>query len=160
MQSAFVSSHSGPRYGQDRTHARIQTIQCTFAFASQVAVVIVAMKENIYKKHWQSSFRQRFRVQSHVKLWSSIGTTSKITWLYVMSFTCVEESRTTLLICSHSIGRHGLACIQDEISLIPCTFENISENGKMSKFKCFKDPVIKHINEEKIEWCIQNLLVV
>ena len=39
---------------------------------------------------------------------------------------------------------HGLACIKDEV---PCDFENISENGKMSKFKCFKDPVIKHIVE-------------
>ena len=39
---------------------------------------------------------------------------------------------------------HGLACIQDEV---PCAFENISENGRMSKLKCFKDPVIKHIIE-------------
>ena len=41
-------------------------------------------------------------------------------------------------------ANHGLACIQDEV---PCSIENISENGRMSKLKCFKDPVIKDIIE-------------
>ena len=44
---------------------------------------------------------------------------------------------------------HGFAMVHDEV---PCDIPEISENGRMSKNKCFKDLVIKDLVENGIEF--------